>query len=84
MFKLVYAKSIKKDIKNLDTKTKEKLKNEIEKLQHFPNLSQIKRLKSYPFADFRLKVGNYRVLFDVDFENQELHILKIAHRKDLY
>jgi mRNA interferase RelE/StbE len=84
MFKLIYAKSIKKDIKNFDQKTKKKLKEEIEKLQNFPKLSQIKRLKSYPFADFRLKVGNYRVLFDVDFENNEIHILKIAHRKELY
>ena len=84
MFKLVYAKSIKKDLKNIDTKTKIKLKQEIEKLQYFPNLSQIKRLKSYPLADFRLKVGNYRVLFDVDNEKNEIHILKISHRKNLY
>jgi len=84
MFKLIYAKSIKKDIKNLDNHTKDKLKIEIEKLQHFPHITQIKRLKSYPLADFRLKVGNYRVLFDVDFDNKEIHILKISHRKDLY
>ena len=84
MFKLIYAKSIKKDLKNIDTKTKIKLKKEIEKLQYFPNLSQIKRLKSYPLADFRLKVGNYRVLFDIDNEKNEIHILKISHRKNLY
>jgi len=84
MFKLIYAKSIKKDLKNIDTKTKIKLKKEIEKLRYFPNLSQIKRLKSYPLADFRLKVGNYRVLFDVDNEKNEIHILKISHRKNLY
>ena len=84
MFKLIYAKSIKKDLKKIDNQTQLKLKKEIEKLQYFPNLSQIKKLKSYPLADFRLKVGNYRILFDVHIEKNEIHILKISHRKDLY
>ena len=84
MFKIIYAKSIKKDLKNIEPSTKEKIKEEIEKLQYFPKISQIKKLHSYPLADFRLRVGNYRVLFDVYCKKNEIHILKITHRKNLY
>ena len=41
-------------------------------------------LQSHPLADFRLRVGNFRILFDVDEENKVIYILKIGHRKEVY
>ena len=84
MYKLIYAKSVKKDIEKIDQRYHKKIKNEIEKLQNFPDVSHIKKLSSYPLADFRLRVGPYRVLFDIDKEHETIHILKIAHRKEIY
>ena len=83
-FKILYAKSVQKDIKNLDNKTKEKIRKAIENLKNFPNIPNIKSLKSHPLADYRLRVGDYRILFDVDWENKTIYILKIGHRKDIY
>ena len=72
-FEVFYAKSVQKDIKNIDSKTKEKIKKSIEKLKDFPNITNIKSLKSHPLADYRLRVGDYRILFDVDWENKKVH-----------
>ncbi len=83
-FEILYAKSVSKDIKNLDIKTRNKIKIAIEKLKNFPNITNIKSLKSHPLADYRLRVGDYRILFDVDWENKKIYILKIGHRKDIY
>lgn len=83
-FEILYAKSINKDIKNLDQTTKLKIKKAIEKLDNFPNIPNIKALKSHPLADYRLRVGDYRILFDVDWKNKKIYILKIGHRKDVY
>jgi mRNA interferase RelE/StbE len=41
-------------------------------------------LKNHPLAEYRLHIGNYRVLFDVSWERQEIYILKIGHRRDVY
>jgi mRNA interferase RelE/StbE len=30
------------------------------------------------------RVGDYRIIFDVDFKRSRVHILRIAHRKDVY
>jgi len=46
--------------------------------------AQVKRLKNYPVADFRLRVGNYRILFNFHPELEEIVLLRILHRSDLY
>ncbi|HDD45306.1 MAG TPA: type II toxin-antitoxin system RelE/ParE family toxin [Candidatus Desulfofervidus auxilii] len=84
MFKIIYAKSVVKDLKRINRKNLEKIKEEIEELKNFPNISQIKHLTNHPLADYRLRIGNYRVLFNVDWKKKEIHILKIGHRKEVY
>ena len=84
MFKLIYAKSVTKDLKKIAPFNLIKIKKGIEELVNFPNISQIKHLKNHPIADYRLRIENYRVLFDVDWDKKEIQILKIGHRKDIY
>ena len=40
----------------------------------------IKYLPTYKLADWRLRVGDYRILYDVDKERKEVQILRIWHR----
>ena len=84
VYKLVYAKSVAKDIRRIDKAKLGSIKEEIEKLVDFPDVKNIKKLTHHPVSDFRLRVGNYRVLFDVDGEGKTINILKIGHRKDIY
>ncbi|MCD6183108.1 MAG: type II toxin-antitoxin system RelE/ParE family toxin [Thermovirga sp.] len=84
MFKLVYAKSVLKDLKKIAHYNLPKIKDGIEELKKFPNVSQIKHLTNHPIASYRLRIGNYRVLFDVDWEKKEIQILKIGHRRNIY
>jgi mRNA interferase RelE/StbE len=84
MFNIIYAKSIVKDLKRISSDQLSSIKNGIEELEKFPNIFQIKRLKNHPVSDYRLRIGNYRVLFDVNWEQKEIHILKIGHRRDIY
>ena len=84
MFKIIYAKSISKDLKKITKNSLPQIKFGIEELINFPNISNIKHLSNHPLADYRLRIGNYRVLFDVDWENREIQILKIGHRQDIF
>lgn len=84
VYKLVYAKSVKRDIRRINLAQLEIIKEEIEKLVDFPDVKNIKKLTHHPVSDFRLRVGNYRVLFDVDTKNRKINILKIGHRQDIY
>ena len=84
MFKICYAKGVVKDLKKIAPDQLVSIKEGIEDLETFPNISQIKRLKNHPVAEYRLRIGNYRVLFDVSWEEQKIHVLKIGHRRNIY
>ena len=84
MFNIEYAKSIKKDISRIDKKQHERIKKAIEALKEFPDIKNIKKLSAHPLADYRFRVGEYRVLFDVDWNERIIYVLKIGHRKEVY
>ncbi len=84
MFEIVYAKGVSKDLKRIAPYNLPKIKEGIEDLTDFPNMAQLKRLKNHPVADYRLRIGNYRVLFDVNWETKEILILKVGHRREVY
>jgi len=84
VFEIKYAKSVKKDLSGIDKKYLGKIKNEIESLTEFPDVSNIKKLLAHPLADYRLRIGDYRVLFDVCRDEKVIFVLKIGHRKEVY
>ncbi|HIO60925.1 MAG TPA: type II toxin-antitoxin system RelE/ParE family toxin [Deltaproteobacteria bacterium] len=50
----------------------------------FPEYLPLKKLKNHPVSNFRFRSGNYRIIFDVDWTKNEIYILKIGHRRDIY
>ncbi len=84
MFEIIYSKSVLKDLRKISSHNLERIKIGIEELKNFPNITQIKQLKNHPIADYRLRIGNYRILFDVDWKNKRIYILKIGHRQNIY
>lgn len=58
----------------------------IRKLQKDPwdGNVQAKQLKNYALADFRLRVGNYRVLFNKEEAEKSIVLLRVLHRSKLY
>jgi len=79
--KIELRRSAIKDLKSISEPYKSKLHNKILELQKFPNLQNIKKLTNFEPA-YRLRVGNYRVLFDV-FEDTII-IGRVLHRQNSY
>ena len=73
-----------KDLSKIHEKEYKKIKKTILSLKKFPEKGDIKRLTMYPIADYRLSIGKYRVLFDVDKKNKKILLYRILHRKDSY
>lgn len=61
MFQIIYSKKAEKFLKKQDTPTKRRLVTAIGKL---PFEGDIKKLQGT--SGYRLRVGNFRVLFDVN------------------
>ena len=74
-------KSVIKDFKKIPEPYKSKIKEKITLLEKFPELPNIKKLTNYTPA-YRLRVGNYRILFDV--YDDHIEVARIKHRKESY
>ncbi len=79
--KIEIRKSAIKDLKTINEPHRSKLHNKISELINFPDLQNIKKLTNFEPA-YRLRVGNYRVLFDV--VDDTVIIGRVLHRQKSY
>ncbi len=73
--------SAKKDLKKLDKHHALKILKQLQKLEEYPYISNIKKLKNH-YPPMRYRVGDYRVLFEV--EEETIIVVHIKHRKEAY
>ncbi len=87
MFKFEYTKNAVKDLYRLG---KQIAKRILKKMDFFSKqedpLSFAKRLTDSSLGEYRFRVGDYRVLFDMDQNGNItiLMILSIKHRREAY
>ena len=79
--KIEIRKSAIKDLKQISEPFKSKLHAKILELKQFPHVSNIKKLTNFEPA-YRMRVGNYRVLFDVTEDT--VIIGRVLHRQKSY
>lgn len=80
-YNIIITPTAEKDIKKLDGVVKKRLKVSLEKFSQNP-LSHAKRLTSPKIGTYRFRVGNYRIIFDINKNN--IILLRIGHRRDIY
>jgi len=70
-----------KDLSKVHKIEVKKILSKIEELEKFPQAPNLKKLTNFE-PPYRLRVGNYRVLFDI--EDNILTVYKVKHRKESY
>lgn len=75
-----------KDLSVIDKKTVSRILDKIGRLRQepWPDEAQVTKLTSFQMADFRLRVGEYRVLFDRDLEKKQITLYRVLHRSKAY
>jgi mRNA interferase RelE/StbE len=79
-FQLVPTKTFLKDLKKVDLKLKKKISRLLDSLQENP--FQGKKLTAIEIGKWRIRVGDYRIRYDV--EGNLIILYTIRHRKDIY
>ena len=82
MFDIKYSKGAKKFLKNADKIIAKRILNKIEMIQEIPVVHDSKKLKDKNF--FRVRAGKFRILYEVDYKNNILGIVKIDKRARVY
>ncbi|PIN77895.1 addiction module toxin RelE [Candidatus Woesearchaeota archaeon CG10_big_fil_rev_8_21_14_0_10_34_12] len=79
-FKIVWDEEAYNSLNKLEQSISRRIFKKVEELSENPFSKDIKRLKVC--NDFRLRVGDYRVVFSI--EQNTIQILKVGHRKNIY
>ncbi len=81
-YSIEYDPKAVKELKKLDKHEASKILDGIEDYASSQNSSKIKKLKTPFDGAYRLRIGDYRVIFYQ--EDNLILISKIAHRKQIY
>ena len=83
--RIVITANARQDIRRLDKQTARRLKKKFVAWSKSDQpLDLAVRLTKPADAQYRLRVGNYRVLFDVDNKRGLIIVLKVQHRSQVY
>jgi mRNA-degrading endonuclease RelE of RelBE toxin-antitoxin system len=82
VYKVAYSPRAAKSIKRIPKYYQINIKDKVEKLSKNPYIPGTIKLVDYPAAQFRYRVGNYRILFDINNEEKVIEILDIKKREE--
>ncbi|MCF0065505.1 type II toxin-antitoxin system RelE/ParE family toxin [Dyadobacter chenwenxiniae] len=85
MYKLIFTNRALKSLKAISKRDASQILEKLEELSADPiDARNVKRLQNHPIAVFRLRIGDYRVLFDKEDALRIIEIIDIGHRKHIY
>jgi len=81
-YKIFFRKSVWKDLKSIPDKDLTKILECIKSLGNNPRHPGCKKLSSQ--ERYRLRQGQYRIIYSIQDEELTIWIVKVGHRKEVY
>ena len=83
MYELIYSKQSRKFIRSLQKGYRDKLKDIMVQLRENPFSYPYKKIRG-DVNTYRIRVGRYRILYEIDQNSKRIAILKIEFRGKVY
>ena len=86
MYRVRFLRKAADELKKIDPIWQNRIKEKINQLAENPSLlkNRIKPLKGKYKKFLRLRVGNYRIVFQKKEEELIIVIVRVAHRREVY
>jgi mRNA interferase RelE/StbE len=81
-YKIFFKKSALKELEKVPKAPLRKIIKKIQKLSDNPKVVGSQKLSNYNL--YRIRQGDYRVVYFINNKKLEIQIFKIGHRKDIY
>ena len=83
LYSIEWKTSAKKELRKIDKQQITKIIEAVEKLASNPHPANHKKLLGTEH-NFRIRVGNYRVVYFIENEKLLIEIIRVRHRKHAY
>ena len=84
MLDVTYSNQAQKFLKSIDNDLLKRIFSKIEELRATPVIHDTKSIHGYGEKLFRVRVGDYRILYEIDYSTKMIGIVKIDKRSRVY
>jgi len=81
-YKIFFKSSVEKDLRGIPRADLKKILSKIAKLAHNPRPHGCEKLAGHD--RYRIRQGNYRVVYSIKDDELVVWVFRVAHRKDVY
>jgi mRNA interferase RelE/StbE len=74
----------REDFKSLPFRIQVRVQGVFDRLTRWPNVSGVKPLRRSLKGAYRIRTGDWRVLFTVDMQTKRVTVFRIDNRRDVY
>ena len=83
MHNILLEKRAERDLKKLQAETFHRVIQQIKKLAENPRPTGARKISGSK-DDWRIRIGEYRVIYEVDERTKSVKIMRVRHRRDAY
>ncbi len=83
VYEIVIEKRAERDIKRLPAGLLQKLVPSIKRLRNNPRPANSKKITGST-SDYRIRIGDYRVIYEICSKSRKVKIFRVRHRKEVY
>lgn len=84
MYQIIIKKSAEKELGRLPAKDVRKISTAIDGLATTPRPPGSKKLEGQRETLWRIRVGDYRIIYQIEDSIKIVEVRRIGHRKDIY
>ena len=83
MYEVHFAASAAREFRSLSRELKRRIGRAIDELSGDPRPPGVRKLVGHESL-YRIRVGQYRVVYDIDDQGRSIRITRIRHRREVY
>ena len=80
-YEIIFSDKALRQLKKMERNVQERIIAVLERIRIRPE-AHVAKLIGYP--GYKLRVGDYRVIMDIDNKELQILVLKVGHRKNIY
>lgn len=81
-YRVILPKSVQKELDRLPDEVVKRILSRLAGLETIPRPADVKKLKGR--SAWRIRVGDYRVIYEIHDRELQILVITIGHRRDVY
>lgn len=82
-YSIEFARAVRRELERLPTKVVDRVMRAVRRLRDNPRPRGCRKLTGDE-ATYRIRIGDYRVVYEIGDETRSILVTRVRHRKDAY